>query len=78
MSDSITEATDAPGPPHEPRPRWVKIVVMVGVLLVLTAVGVALAGGDHSPGRHVGGDDAPPTHTAPGGSGHEPPPGAHD
>ena len=82
MSDPITEATDTPGPPQEQRlgvPRWVKIVVMVGVLLVLTAVGLALAGGDHSPGRHLGGDDASPAHTAPPeGGGHTPPPGARD
>ena len=80
MSDLTTEATD-PDPPHEPRPgmpRWVKIVVTVAVLLVLTAVALALSGGEHSPGRHLG-DDPPPSHTAPPqGGGHTPPPGAHD
>ena len=60
-------------------PRWVKVVVMVAVLLVLAAVGLALAGGDHGPGRHLGGDDPPPANTAPPeGGGHTPPPGAHD
>ena len=81
MSDPSAETTEPAGPAQEERPgapRWVKIVGMVALLLALTAVGLALAGGEHSPGRHLGGDDAPPTRTAPGGSGHTPPPGAHD
>ena len=80
MSDLSTDTIEPAGPAREERPgmpRWVKIVVLVAVLLVLAAVGLALAGGDHSPGRHLGGDD--PAQTAPpGGGGHTPPPGAHD
>ena len=80
MSDLSAEAPETPDPPHEPRPgmpRWVKVVVTVAVLLALTAVGLALAGGEHSPGRHLG--DDPPAQTAPSeGGGHTPPPGAHD
>lgn len=82
MSDPSIEATDTSHPPRDQRPgmpRWVKVVVTVAVLLVLTAVGLALAGGEHSPGRHLGGDDPAPAHTAPPeGGGHTPPPGAHD
>ena len=81
MSDSSAETSDPALPPagRPGMPRWVKIVVTIGVFLVLAAVGLALAGGEHSPGRHLGGDDPAPAHTAPPeGGGHQPPPGAHE
>ena len=60
-------------------PRWVKITIAVVAALVLIGVGLALAGGEHGPGRHLGGDDPAPAHTAPpDGGGHVAPPGAHD
>lgn len=71
--------TSPPTPDQPPaRPRWVKVVALAAAVLVLAIVGIALAGGDHGPGRHLGGDDASPSHTAPPGGGHTPPPGAHD
>lgn len=77
---SVPNDTPAPTRDRPPgMPRWVKIVAVVGAVLVLAAAGLALAGGEHSPGRHLGGDDPAPGHTAPpGGGGHAPPPGAHD
>ena len=45
------------------RPRWVNFFLVVGlVLLLLLIVGkVTGVGGDHGPGRHGGGGDAPST-----------------
>ena len=64
-------------------PRWVKISALVAaVLALLVVVVVALGGGNHGPGRHLGGDDAgapaaaPEGHSPPEG-GHAPPPGGH-
>ena len=61
--------TPSPGQPPA-RPRWVKMVALAAAALVLAIAGIALAVGDHGPGRHLGGDDASPSHTAP--------PGAHE
>ena len=53
-------------------PRWVKVSGIVVIVVIVVAVAImALAGGDHGPGRHLpGGEDAPAEHT--------PPPGGHD
>ena len=78
MSDQTTDPAPAQER-HPGMPRWVKIIALGGAVLVLAAVGLALAGGDHGPGRHLGGDDPAPGHTAPpGGGGHTPPPSAHE
>ncbi len=34
-------------------PRWVKVFGIIGVVLVLLFGVIKLAGGDHSPGRHL-------------------------
>ena len=52
-------------------PRWVKVsgIIAIAAIAVLVVV-MALAGGDHGPGRHLpGGGGAPVEHT--------PPPGGH-
>jgi hypothetical protein len=33
-------------------PRWVKVFVVLGVLLLLSVIVALLAGGEHGPGRH--------------------------
>ena len=53
-------------PAYPGTPRWVKISAIVALALVLLVVAVmAVAGGEHGPGRHVPG----------GGAGHGPPTG---
>ena len=42
-----------PVPP--PRPRWVKVSVILAGVLILLVVVLLLVGGDHGPGRHLGG-----------------------
>jgi hypothetical protein len=39
-----------------PRPRWVKIAILIGLAIVVLAIVAALAGG-HGPSRHTGGVD---------------------
>ncbi|MGH2753356.1 MAG: hypothetical protein ACRDLB_02885 [Actinomycetota bacterium] len=51
---------DAPQPP--PRPGWVKVSIIVVLVVVAVVIVMAIAGGEHGPGRHFpGGGD----HTAP-------------
>ena len=76
MSEEPATPERRDGPPG--LPRWVKISFAVVGILVVLVVGLALAGGQHSPGRHLGGDEPSKTHTAPSGGGHTPPPGAHE
>ena len=78
LENSDRETSPAAQPPGIP--RWVKVsgLVVASIVVVLVAAMLAL-GGDHGPGRHLGGDDASPSHTVPpGGGGHTPPPGAHE
>jgi hypothetical protein len=76
---------DGPRPsgsrPHT-RPRWVKVSIIVGILILLVLI-LALTGvlgGQHGPGRHLSGDGAggtvPPAVTEDGR--HNPPPGTPD
>ena len=64
-------------------PRWVKIsAIVTGLLVVLAVVAFAIGGGNHGPGRHLGGDDGSAPATAPEGrtppeGGHAPPAGGH-
>jgi hypothetical protein len=44
---------DGPGPP--PRPRWVKVLLVVALAVLVLAAIIALAGGEHGPGRHAQG-----------------------
>lgn len=48
--------------------------VVVVVFLILQVTGVGPGAGDHGPGRHGGGDGAPPPTVTEDG-GHTPPPG---
>ena len=50
----------SPQPP--PRPVWVKVSLIVVLVVVAAVVVMAIAGGEHGPGRHVpgGGDHTPP------------------
>ena len=58
------------GPPR--MPRWVKIsAIVTGVLVMLVVVALVVGGGNHGPGRHLGGDDG----GAPATGEHRPPPG---
>ena len=60
----------------QPRaPRWVKVFTVVAVVVVLIVLAMLLfGGGEHSPGRHLGGGSAPSDVS----EGHTPPPGAHE
>jgi hypothetical protein len=55
--------------PH-PRPRWVKVAMIIGALVVLFVI-LALTGilpggpGGHGPGRHLGGAGDAPASTGP-------------
>ena len=55
-------------------PRWVKVFLIIGLVLVLLFVGgkVTGVGGDHGPGRHGGGGDTPSSVVEQDG-GHRPP-----
>ena len=58
---------DKRGP--SPAPRWVKVGAVVAlVLVVLVILMLLLGGGDHGPGRHLGGDrsNTAEGHPAPG------------
>jgi len=39
---------------YEPAPRWVKVLLVVGGLLVVGFLVMLLSGGGHGPGRHTG------------------------
>jgi hypothetical protein len=74
MSDAAPEGQprvleDVPGAEHGGMPRWVK--VFLGVVLVLVALlvigKVTGIGGEHGPGRHGGGSDAPASESEDGG-----------
>ena len=62
-------------------PRWVKVSAIIAVVVVaLVAVMLLAGGGEHGPGRHLGGGDGPSGQQAPGDAeqpkGHTgPPPG---
>ena len=80
MADPSTEAEETPvveasgGVEHQAgAPRWVKVVLVIGAGLVLLFFLANITGlaGDHGPGRHGGGDDAPTT-VAEDGEGHGP------
>ena len=78
----MTDSTEQTAPAHPGTPRWVRISgIVVLILLTLVVVKVAVGGGNHGPGRHLGGDDSPPAalpegRTPPAG-GHAPPEGGH-
>jgi hypothetical protein len=50
-------------------PRWVKVFIIIGTVLVLGFVVTLIAGIDHGPGMHT--PDTPDTPDTPGG--HTPP-----
>lgn len=59
MDDASRDRVD-PAAPQEigssGMPRWVKISLVVAVALVVLAIAVmAVSGGEHGPGRHLGG-----------------------
>ena len=60
-----------PGTQHK-RPAWVMVVAVIAAVGIILVVGMALAGGDHGPGRHLpeGREDASTEHTPPSG-GHD-------
>ena len=51
MKDPTTAPRDAPG-----MPRWVKVFIAVGIVLIALLVVMQFVGGDHGPGRHGGGE----------------------
>lgn len=58
MSDPPDTRPAAPAAP--PRmPRWVKVVIAVGAVVAVAVVVMLAVGGEHSPQRHFGGDNAP-------------------
>lgn len=46
-----------------PRPTWVKVALVLALVVFAAIVVIAIAGGEHGPGRHLPG----------GGVGHTPP-----
>jgi hypothetical protein len=58
-----------PAPPSNqtppPRPTWVKVSLIVAVVVIGVVVVMAIAGGDHGPGRHLPGGDNQGGHTPP-------------
>lgn len=69
MSDPVE---DHPEPVSSPprAPRWVKVAgVIAGVIVILVLVAL-IAGGEHSPRRHFGGEPSAPAHTPPPGVTH--------
>jgi hypothetical protein len=52
-----------PTPP--PRPKWVKVSIIVAVVIVGVVVVMAIAGGEHSPSRHLSGGGNPGGHSPP-------------
>ena len=56
MSDETQPGGGAAEEQPPGAPRWVKITIAVAAVLVLAALVVALAGGEHGPGRHFGGN----------------------
>ena len=72
LSDPAGEGTNPPV-----RPRWVKFFLGIAALVAIAVVVGLLVGGDHGPGRHLGGST---DHGAPAGQdapGHRPPVGGH-
>lgn len=74
MADPSTPSGSKP-----PRPRWVKVSIIVGVLVLLVVI-LALTGvlgAQHGPGRHLpgSGGGATPSPSAAEDGGHSPPPG---
>jgi hypothetical protein len=62
IGDDISDETQLAGRGSTTRmPRWVKIFLIIGLLLVLLFVvgKVTGVGGEHGPGRHGRGDDTP-------------------
>lgn len=58
LPDEVGAVSDRGSPPR--MPRWVKWSAFVfGVLILLMVVMMSLSGGQHGPGRHLGGDTAP-------------------
>lgn len=63
QSDPEAQSPESDRDPRAGMPRWVKVSLIVGLALVLLFVIANLAGvgGEHGPGRHVGGGGTPPT-----------------
>lgn len=82
QSDETPDTTGDQGGAPPGTPRWVKVSAIAAVVLVLILIVMMLAGGEHGPGRHLGGDEAPAAGQGEGGQhsppssapeGHEPP-----
>lgn len=60
----MTSGEDAPGLAEQPEavppaaPRWVKALGILLALVVLLILIRVIAGGEHSPGRHLGAGEA--------------------
>jgi ferric-dicitrate binding protein FerR (iron transport regulator) len=55
----VSRNPQRPVPP--PRPRWVKVLAVVAVLLAVMVIVMLLAGGHHGPGRHLSSQPTPPS-----------------
>jgi len=74
MADPIADDTESNGRRTRPvptgMPRWVKVFVIIGLLLIALLVSsLLIGGGGHGPGRHGSGTETP-TSTE---DGHTPP-----
>lgn len=76
-SEAHERGTGTVSPPRPATPRWVKVAGGVLAALVVLVLVLLLSGGEHGPGRHTGGGDAPAAtqpgpHTGPPAGGHGP------
>lgn len=62
----MADPSRLPEPKRPTTPRWVKVFALIVAAVVVLVVVVALVGGgEHSPGRHLPGDDSSGGRTAP-------------
>ncbi|HET6651092.1 MAG TPA: hypothetical protein VFH10_00510 [Nocardioides sp.] len=57
--------SNAPGTPAPPMPNWVKASLVIAALVAIVVVVAVLTGGEHGPGRHLGGPSLTDTHPVP-------------
>jgi hypothetical protein len=51
----MTNETGHPQSDPPTTPRWVKVLLIVAILVVAVLTIMAIAGGEHGPGRHLSG-----------------------
>ena len=72
MSDQPQDPAPAPATPPS-APLWAKIAGALAAVVLVVVIVMLVVGGEHSPGRHFGGESDAPQHTPPPGVTHEQP-----